>query len=173
MKEENDDLFEFLGSLSKAIKETEEKYVFEHNFSFPMEITGIKKAYNFVSEDLHCKTGSLVKVRPCGEEYQGKTYIGIFLGNLAIDNICYLNKQTKELEIFPHTNPAIFVPELKKIVFGCESWWGKINSIEEIKDITDEDIENLWYVKLLKNIEEGKKNKAGGEKHEEQRNCGQ
>lgn len=43
MKEKNDDLFEFLGLLSKAIKETEEKHVFEHNFSFPMEITGIKR----------------------------------------------------------------------------------------------------------------------------------
>lgn len=103
----------------------------------------------------------------------GKTYVNIFLGNLTINNICYLSKKTKGLEILPHTNPAIFVPELKKIVFGYESWWGKINSIEEIKDITDEDIENLWYVKLLKSIEEGKKNKAGGEKHEEQRNCGQ
>lgn len=172
MKEQNDALFELLDALGKAIKETEEKYIFENKFNFPMEITGIKKAYNFVSEDLHCKTGSLVEVRPCGEEYQEKTYIGIFLGNLAIDNICRLNKETKELEIIPHTNPAIFVPELKKIVFGCESWWRKIDSMDEIKDITDEDIESQWYVKLLKSIEEDRK-KADEEKNEKQRDCGQ
>lgn len=83
MKEENkenDDLFDFLGSLSKAIKETEEKYIFEHNFNFPIEITGIKKAYGFISEDLHCKTGSLVKVRPCGGRVPRENLYWYFLG---------------------------------------------------------------------------------------------
>lgn len=166
MKEQNDALFELLDALGKAIKETEEKYIFENKFNFPMEIKGIKKSYNFISEDLKYKTGSLVEARPCGEEYQEKTYIGIFLGNLGIDNICRLNKETKELEIIPHTNPAIFVPELKKIVFGCESWWRKIDSMDEAKDITDEDIENQWYVKLLKGMKEHKENKTGEESHE-------
>ena len=80
-------------------------------------------------------------------------------------------QRNQRLEIIPHTNPAIFVPELKKIVFGCESWWRKIDSMDEVKDITDEDIENQWYVKLFKSIEEDRK-KADEEKNEKQRDCG-
>ena len=44
------------------------------------------------------------------------------------------------------------MPELKKIIYGCESWWHEITSVEELKDITDSDIDNTWYVQLLKNI---------------------
>ena len=49
------------------------------------------------------------------------------------------------------TNPAIFVPELKKIIYGCESWWGTINNQDDLSDlnISDDDIQNTWYVKLL------------------------
>ena len=44
----------------------------------------------------------------------------------------------------------MYVFELNKIVFGAESWWRKLNSPEDLKAITDDDIENTWYVKLLK-----------------------
>ena len=37
---------------------------------------------------------------------------------------------------------------------GAKSWWGVIKSIEEIKDITDDDISNVWYVKLAKALKE-------------------
>ena len=40
------------------------------------------------------------------------------------------------------------MPELGKIIFGMESWWGRIKSEEELKDITDGDIENVWHVKM-------------------------
>lgn len=58
--------------------------------------------------------------------------------------------KTFELNCSTTGNPAIFVPELGKIIFGMESWWGRIKSEEELKDITDGDIENVWYVKMLK-----------------------
>lgn len=118
---EKDSFVEFFNKLSQAMKEAKEKYTFENEFTFPMEIKGIKKSLQFIKNSLDCPTGSLVKVRPCGEEYQGKTYAGIFLGDLAIDNTCRLNKETQELEIIPRNNPAIYVPDLQKIVFGCES----------------------------------------------------
>jgi hypothetical protein len=51
-------------------------------------------------------------------------------------------------------NPAIYVPELRKIIFGCGSWWSEIESPDEIKDITDDDIENCWYVRLAKMMQE-------------------
>lgn len=151
MKIDND-FAEFLSGFAKAIKETKEKYLLESNFTYPMEIKGIKKIRNFVKPGFTCEAGSFVKVRPCEEEYEEKTYAGIFLGELAIDNLCRLNKETGELEIIPHTNAAIYVPDLKKIVFGCESWWTEIKDISELKEISDEDIENVWYVQLLKGM---------------------
>jgi hypothetical protein len=39
---------------------------------------------------------------------------------------------------------------------GYESWWGQINSPEELKAITDVDIQNVWYVKALKEMAEKK-----------------
>lgn len=83
--------------------------------------------------------GCLVAVRPCDEEYGEKTYLGIYLGELPI-------------QILSSYNPGIFVPELRKIVYGCGSWWREIKSVDELKAITDEDIENTWYVQLLQNM---------------------
>jgi len=37
--------------------------------------------------------------------------------------------------------------------------------MDKVKDITDEDIENQWYVKLLKGMKEHKENKTGEENH--------
>lgn len=49
-----------------------------------------------------------------------------------------------------YTNPAIFVPDLNRVVWGMESWWGPIESKEKLHQITDEDISNVWYVKAAK-----------------------
>lgn len=51
-------------------------------------------------------------------------------------------------------NPAIFVPELKKIIYGCESWWKTIRSVDEFSKISNEDINNTWYVKLLQSMDQ-------------------
>ncbi len=60
----------------------------------------------------------------------------------------------QKLHVSPYSNPAIFVPELKKIIYGCESWWGEIESPEDFKEITSDDINNVWYVQLLKAMED-------------------
>lgn len=31
-------------------------------------------------------------------------------------------------------------------------WRGEIENMEELMDITDDDIENVWYVKMLKGM---------------------
>ena len=49
------------------------------------------------------------------------------------------------------------VPELKKIIYGCESWWHEISSADDFSGISDEDINNTWYVKLLNTFIEGQK----------------
>lgn len=93
--------------------------------------------------------GSLVKIRPCGDE---KTYLGILLGEIDIGMFVSHNPETKVLSVSRHFNPAIFVPDLKKVVFGCSSWWGRIKSESELKEITNDDIDNAWYVKALKDL---------------------
>lgn len=89
---------------------------------------------------------SPVKVRLCEDN---KTYFGILLGELPwFTNISY-DEETKILNVSTIDNPCIYVPELNRLVFGAESWWSRIESDEEISDITDLDINNTWYVKLL------------------------
>ena len=106
-----------------------------------------------ITKGWSCETGALVSIRPCGDEYGGKTYLGIYLGDIARSvGVKFKDGVLKPFHTFH--NPAIFVPDLKKTIFGCESWWGEIKSEEQLKQITNEDIENVWYVRLLKKFEE-------------------
>lgn len=98
------------------------------------------------------KCGALVSVRPCGDEYGGKTYLGIMLGDLPTGVMVTHNGETKELDVFPTHNPAMFVPELKQIIWGCGSFWSIIKSEDQLRQISDDDIQNIWYVKMLKEL---------------------
>ena len=99
------------------------------------------------------KIGEYVRIRPCAEKYENKTYLGTYIGELPMCNRVQYNEKTNELSVVPVMNPAIYVPKLKKIIFGAESWWGFITSREEfnsITEITDEEIRSQPYFKLLK-----------------------
>ena len=124
------------------------------------DIVSMKEARTVLSVavekmDFLCKNdiGKLVRVRPCDKKYKGKTFLGIFLGELPIPMYVSYNKDEQMLSIKNMHNPAIFVPEINEVVFGYESWWSLINSSEDIEDITNDDISNVWYVKMLNNIE--------------------
>lgn len=93
------------------------------------------------------KTG-LVKVRPCGEEHEGKTYLGIHIGDVALGSSVSITDSEIVCGWSRH-NPGIYVPALDKMVYGCESWWGEIKGPDDLKDISDDDIENQWYVKAI------------------------
>jgi hypothetical protein len=88
----------------------------------------------------------LVSVKPCKED---KSFIGIYLGDVPRSTVMSIEGDKIQVE-FSQYNPAIYVPELKKVVYGYESWWHEIDSVDEFKKITKEDIENTWYVKLLR-----------------------
>lgn len=93
------------------------------------------------------KIGSFVSIRPAGQGQ--RTYLGIYLGDMHITVGCEVEGST--LVLSPQVaNPAIFIPELKQIMYGVESWWGPINSPEELRTITNEDINQVWYVQALK-----------------------
>ena len=120
------------------------------------EIKDIAQPENKAIQDgLFRKSGSLVKIRPCGEEYKDKTYLGFYIGDIALGSSIKVKEDKIQLNFSGH-NPAIFVPEIGKIIYGCESWWGEIEDEKDLKDITDSDIENVWYVKLLKFMPESK-----------------
>lgn len=104
-----------------------------------------------LKDPLFGKMGDLVSIRPCGEEYENKTYLGFLIGEMALGSSLSISEDKIQCEFSSH-NPAIFVPALRKVIYGCESWWGKIESEEDFKKITDEDIENVWYVKLYREM---------------------
>jgi hypothetical protein len=97
------------------------------------------------------KRGDWVAVRPCGEEYGDKTYLGIYLGDLPLGIQLYAERD-HTLSVLTHQNPAMYVPDLKEIIWGCGSWWHKIDKPEQLEEITDKDISNVWYVKALKEM---------------------
>lgn len=115
---------------------------------YPLTIQGIENAEIDGHDAKDC--GCLCEVKPCSEEYHGKTYLGFYLGRFPISIYSSYDEKTGILNNRAMTNPAIFIPELKKIIYGAESWWRKIDKIEDFQGITDEDIENTWYVRLLK-----------------------
>lgn len=118
---------------------------------YPITVTDIQN-----NSDQHYSLhtcGQPVKVRPCACNEENKTYFGILLGDLPYMATCGFDKETGTLTIRTMDNPAIFVPALKKVVYGCESWWERIDTPEAAdKAITDDDIENTWYVKLLQSL---------------------
>lgn len=95
--------------------------------------------------------GDFVSVRPCDPQYGDKTYLGILLGEVAQSVSFGYNAESQMMRFgFAMHNPAIFVPDLNTVIFGMASWWGKIKSEDDLRQITDADIENVWYVKALK-----------------------
>lgn len=118
---------------------------------YPLTINGIENK-EIDTSGLSHECGCLCEIKPCGEEYEGKSYIGFYLGDLPIAIHSSFDNNTCILENCTMNNPAIFVPELKKIIYGCESWWREIESVEDFKGISNEDINNTWYVKMLKEL---------------------
>jgi len=123
---------------------------------YPIEVSGIKfevdrPVQHESWQAKRCPPGSFVAVRPCDEECKGKTYLGLMIGWVPIHTGASYNKETKELT-FSHTgdNPAMFVFDLGRVVLGCGSWWGPIKDEAHLKQITNDDIENVWYVKAMK-----------------------
>lgn len=163
---------ELLKELDKAFEETKDYTRFVDLFGDKSKsvLTRLNKTINSISlllkmndvkDVLHPtipalinKTGCLVKIRPCAAEYQNKTYLGFYIGDIAHGSSLGLDGDKIQVEFTGH-NPAIFVPELGKVIYGFESWWSKIKSEKDLASITDGDIKNVWYIKLLEEI--GKK----------------
>lgn len=128
----------------------------EEGVQLPLTINSIRFIRHEAIEDY--KVGTYVSVRPVDPELKGKTYLGIYLGDLptGMHPGAAFDDRNSELIINPGmANPCIFVPDLDRVVWGYESWWGVIKGPEELKEITDEDIrQNTWYMKAMKQMSE-------------------
>ena len=102
---------------------------------------------------LPCK---YVAIRPCGDNPDNKTYLGILLGECSIMALGLYYPEKQEIFVKDRLNPMIFVPDLMKVVLGVESCWDTIDKPEDLKQITDADIQNVWYVKALKEVQKEK-----------------
>lgn len=101
------------------------------------------------------KRGKFVAVRLAGDEDK-RTHLGIYMGDMPrLDVGIDKSEGTPVLTIRRMNvgNPAIYVPALNQIVYGMESWWGEIASPDDLKQITDQDIDNVWYVQALRSLE--------------------
>lgn len=128
-------------------------------FEWPIEVHGLAYSGETIAPALTQPSrrrpacGTWVAVRPCDDASKGKTFLGVYLGELALSQGCSFQRATGILSVYMGMhNPAIYVPELKRIVFGCGSWWGVIEGPEGLKKISDQDIENVWYVRALKEL---------------------
>lgn len=97
--------------------------------------------------------GDMVAIRPCDEQYKDQTYLGVLIGEIAQCVVFGADRNremlTYEMALY---NPAIFVPDLNTVIFGNASWWGRIKDIDQLREITNEDISNVWYIKALNQI---------------------
>ncbi len=103
------------------------------------------------------KAGSWVSVRPVGDN---KTYLGILLGDYKPPAVSF-DPKTGILTVGKSIgNPAMWVPDLCRVIMGWGSWWGVLSSPTDLHQITDADIQNIWYVKALKELEESANNQS-------------
>lgn len=106
------------------------------------------------------EVGKLVRVRLCDDD---KTYLGVYLGELARAPMAYTRSDSQNLIVSLYQNPALYVPALSRIVWGDESWWSIIESEDDLRDISVDDIASQWYVRLAKDLFSKSKTNNGEE----------
>lgn len=122
---------------------------------FPITVNSIKcEDFGIKQSVFGYKTGNWVAVRVCNDSLKNKTFLGVYLSDLSIGAIVSFNQKNRKLTISDYSNPIIYIPDIKQLFMGCESWWKKIESPEDLKSITNADIENIWYVRALKELSE-------------------
>lgn len=97
------------------------------------------------------KCGDMVSIRPCNARFGDRTYLGVMLGEISQGIQLTIRGDELHYDASYH-NPAILIPDLGEVVFGNASWWGVITDATQLREITDADISNVWYVKALEQI---------------------
>ena len=152
MSEEKEDLSTLVQKLSGVFQEFEDKHgeMTPVLGTLPEPIT-VKVVDQRKAPDTGNNVGTFVAVRPIQDE---KTYLGILLGKLPSFTSVQYSKKSETLFVIHSGNPAMWVPDLNQVVWGYGSWWSPIKSEEHLREITDADIDNIWYVKALRDLQE-------------------
>ena len=113
--------------------------------NYPIEVTGVNWGNPCIlPKNRKCQ---LVAIRQACND---KTYVGIHVGDFPLGIEASYHPDSGVLSLLNACyNPAVVIPDLGKVVMGYEAWWRRIRSEEQLKEITDGDIQNTWYVELL------------------------
>lgn len=162
--EVKEDLGDFLAGLSKFMEESKKTMKIGPEIEFPLTLNGIEYKVDppVRMESDGYKAGQFVAVRSCKEAHGDKTRLGVLVGFVPINvNVALKHPEGNSKEgilsiLTRSSNPLIFIPELGESVLGAGSWWGSIKDEKQLREITDEDIQNVWYVKALKQLSDKK-----------------
>jgi hypothetical protein len=125
-------------------------------FKYPVSVTGVHIDGELVAPGRSRKVNRLVRVRPCGEDFGGKTYLGLYLGDVARTVGCSYDPESGVLSFsLSMQNPALWIPSLWRVVYGYESWWGVLESEDQLREISNESIDGIWYVQAMRALVKG------------------
>lgn len=152
MGESDEKVVEFFSDLGKALEEAERKH---GELTFVDDLKDSDPPLAVKNIEVRCgggragtsNVGKFVAVRTVDDE---TTYLGIHLGDLRTEPMVSFSERSNTLFVDSITNPAMFVPDLNRVVWGSGSWWRLIESEKDLQKITNQDIKNIWYVKALK-----------------------
>lgn len=129
-------LKELMDAMSESLKY--DKILGEKDY--PVEVSKINLFEKRLRDDKPC----LVAIRHVDEKV---TRLGLYLGDMPTHLMPPIyHTKTKEVSIMMDRNPAIFVPSLMKVVWGYESWWHVIKTEADLKQITDQDIQEFGAI---------------------------
>lgn len=117
---------------------------------FPIEVNEIINSPVVPDKLYPAEPGTLCRVRLCGSLDGTKPLIGIYAGELPDEIYSSYDCKTKSVVNQLSKSTAIFVPELKRLVYGCECFWSVIKSRQELKDLVSSDTDFAFYSKFLK-----------------------
>lgn len=121
---------------------------------FPMRVEDIEKDDLSYDKPIGARHGDLVRVRPCGEEYGGRTYLGVIVADAPTGITVSYDRERETLRVAQSLhNPLIVIPETHSVTWGYDSWWSVIKSPEELREITDGEIGDTWYVLLARGMQ--------------------
>jgi hypothetical protein len=93
--------------------------------------------------------GDLILMKPDNPEYEGKTYLGYFLGEIALGSTVKVDAISITSE-FVRFSPVFYLPEIGRWFFGIDGWWSLIKQEQDFEKITLSNPDSSWYIELAK-----------------------
>lgn len=105
---------------------------------YPITVSSIKTnhdEYDFYEK----RRGEICKLHLTNDD---KVYTAVLLGELPYMTTESYNPETGKLTVTVIKNPALYVFDLKKVVYGAECWWQGLGETIKMPDISDAGQEN-------------------------------